>query len=126
MPTRIRAIALAPLLVVMVVIGCAATSRKPVPAPTSVPGHVVLGPEVEAFRPCGSTDELWIVGDSEALAALRSGYRALAQHPYQQTFVELVGMVGPTLDCGFCENYPGSFDVQSVVIQRRADPSDCQ
>jgi hypothetical protein len=105
--------ALAPAL------GCASDDSK------IFRGHVVIGPEVETFRPCGSKTGLSLDYDEKTRAPLAAKHRALVKDIYKDTFVVLQGVVGPKLDCGFCESYEGSFKVSRVLEHRVASPEDC-
>ncbi len=89
-------------------------------------GHLVLGPEVEVFRPCGAPEDLWLTGDHAIDEALHKAYERLASQPYEEIYVEVVGEIGPQMDCGFCESYSGSFLVRRVIRLRRSSESDCR
>ena len=88
-------------------------------------GFLVVAPEVETFQPCGSTSPLWLDIDLSSRAPVERRYRELITRPYEKTFAVLVGSPGPKLDCGFCENYEGSFKVQKILEHRRATQTEC-
>lgn len=88
-------------------------------------GHLSIWPEVEIFTPCGSDKALWLDYDKETRQPLASRHWELQKEPYGTTFAVLRGEVGPKLDCGFCENYEGSFKVLGVDEHRASGPNDC-
>ena len=88
-------------------------------------GFLVIAPEVEVFRPCGSESSLWLDFDLSPREPIAQKYLDLATTPYEETFAVLIGKPGPKLDCGFCEAYSGSFKVHQVLEHRRAVPTDC-
>jgi hypothetical protein len=92
---------------------------------TGVVGELVMAPEVETFQPCGTTKPLWITGDGALLRGLREAHLKGASDVYAPTIATLVGMAGPKLDCGFCEDYEGSFRVERVISHRTDRKSTC-
>jgi hypothetical protein len=89
-------------------------------------GHLVIDPEVEVFTPCGSKTELWLDYDSKTRAPLAAQHWKLRKKPYDSSFAIVKGIVGPKLDCGFCESYEGSFKVIEVQEHRASTPQDCK
>jgi hypothetical protein len=89
-------------------------------------GHLVIAPEVEVFRPCGSKKPLWLDYSSEMRAPMFRRYMELRKEPYEETYAVLRGTLGPRLDCGFCEHFQGSFKVLEVIEQRRDGPANCR
>ena len=89
-------------------------------------GFVVLGPEVETFRICGSRDPLWLDARPALWKTLRSSYDSLRTAPYQEVYAVLRGSPGPKLRCGFCEEYPGSFRVEAIVALNSVRPRTCK
>jgi hypothetical protein len=89
-------------------------------------GFLVIGPEVEVFRPCGSKTYLWLDYDPTTSEPMMKRYRELATKPYEETYAVLVGSIGPKLDCGFCDHYDGSFRVAKFLEQRRATTTVCK
>ena len=92
----------------LVALSCAQTTPP-------VMGRLILMPELETFQPCGSAEPLWLDGETDMLRALRAEHFELSTEPYAPTLAVLMGSVGPQLDCGFCENYEGSFHATRVV-----------
>lgn len=90
----------------------------------AVTGELTMAPEVETFKPCGTDEPLWLDGDPELLGKLRAEYRERAEAPYSPILPTLVGRRGPVLDCGFCEDYYGSFQVERVV-SHKSEPEAC-
>ena len=89
-------------------------------------GYVVLGPEVETFRLCGSPEARWLDGRADLLKQMRSTYQSLRATPYQEIYAVLRGRLGPRLDCGFCEGYSGSFKVETVIELKKFSPRQCK
>ena len=89
-------------------------------------GYIVMAPEVHTFEPCGAPDPLWVDGEPEVLVELRMRYQELAKQPYERTFAVLEGRAGGPLDCGFCEDYEGSFRIERVALHRRVEEGDCR
>lgn len=92
----------------------------------SYQGFLVLAPEVDTFTPCGSKEPLWLDLPKGAWEPLAKQYKKLAKKPYEGTYAVLIGKTGPKLDCGFCENYTGSFKVIKIVEHRIAKSTDCK
>lgn len=90
-----------------------------------VGGHYVWGAEVNVFSPCGSGLEYWVDAAPPILHTLREQYAALGLPPYQAVFIEVRGEIGPVLDCGFCEDYDGSFQVEELIQMRSPGPEEC-
>ena len=89
------------------------------------PGFLVVAHEAHVFRPCGEGDYLWIDAGPTLFTSLRNRYERLMRAPYDSTFAILVGARGPVLDCAFCEEFPGSFRVDRVVLHREVREGDC-
>lgn len=89
-------------------------------------GFLIIAPEVEIFRPCGSKTEFWLDYEVTTRESMTKRYRELTTRPYEETYAVLVGSLEPKLDCGFCENYEGSFKVTKVLEHRRATSSECK
>jgi putative lipoprotein len=93
--------------------------------PDLVSGHYVWGGEVNVFTPCGSAQDYWVTADPEVLRVLRAQYTSFQLPPYAPVFAELRGTVGPVLDCGFCQEYDGSFEVTELVRMSSLEAGDC-
>jgi hypothetical protein len=88
-------------------------------------GHLSIWPEAEVFTPCGSNEPLWLDYDTKTREPMAKQHWELQKTPYGTTFAVIEGEVGPTLDCGFCEEYKGSFKVHRMLEQRMSGPRDC-
>jgi putative lipoprotein len=77
-------------------------------------GHLVFGHEVRSFRPCGSTETLWVTDRSGLLWDI---HQELAPHtgPYEEVFFVLAGQRGPPLTEGFGADYSGELVVEEVI-----------
>jgi hypothetical protein len=89
-------------------------------------GHLIIAPETEVFRPCGSDKPLWLDYAPEMRALMLARYMELSARPYRETYVVLRGIPGPKLACAFCEYYPGSFKVLEVIEHRKDGPATCE
>ena len=89
-------------------------------------GFLVIAPEVEIFRPCGTKAELWLDYELTSREPMASRHGELITKPYEETYTVLLGSLGQKLDCGFCENYEGSFKVAKVLEHRRSTSSECK
>jgi hypothetical protein len=95
--------------------------------PKTYKGFLVIAPEAESFRPCGSATYLWLDYELESTRhPIAKRYRELATTPYEETYAVLIGTIGPKLDCGFCDSYEGSFEVKKAVEQRRVTSQVCK
>ncbi len=81
---------------------------------------------MNVFSPCGSDLEYWVDGAATVMQALREQYTAFGLAPYKVVFVEVRGEAGPVLDCGFCEEYDGSFKVDELIQMSSPGPEECQ
>ena len=127
---------LAIVLAVVVALGCGDPPESEIPRSTVVPGDsapadpsveglYVWGHEVRSFRPCGSAEDLWVVGAPEVLDPVNEEYRKLADTPYQPVFVRFEGKLSEAPTGGFGAEYDGAFRVRDVLEIRRAVASDC-
>lgn len=89
-------------------------------------GHLVIGPEAEVFKPCGANTDYWLDVDLVSRNALAERYMKLVKGAYDGVFVVFRGSLGPQLDCGFCEHYPGSFKVTETLELRSSGAGDCK
>jgi hypothetical protein len=101
--------------------------RQPDTAPpTSIRGQYIWGAEVNVFRPCDSDLEYWVVADPETMFSLRDQYVAFDLPPYEAVVAEVRGEFGPVLDCGFCEQYDGSFRMTEILAVESPGSEDCE
>jgi hypothetical protein len=91
-----------------------------------VEGLFVWGHEVRSFRPCGSQDELWVVGAPEITQPLIAEFRKLTERPYQPVYVRLVGEISNKQEDGFGADYDGTLRVREVLEVRPATGTDCR
>jgi len=89
-------------------------------------GHLSIWPESEVFIPCGSKEPLWLDYTSSTRDVLAKKHWELQSEPYGTTFAVIEGQIGPQLDCGFCEDFKGSFKVVNLIEHRSSSPSDCK
>lgn len=108
------------ILVSLLLSGCVAQNTK------TYRGHLSIWPEAEVFTPCESDIDLWLDYDMKTRGSLAKQHWKLQKEPYGTTFAVLKGEIGPKLDCGFCENYEGSFKVLDIEEHRASSSDDCK
>jgi hypothetical protein len=117
-----------PLALVLSGVSCSLRNagEAPVLGHGEVAGHVVFGVEVFTFTPCGTQEPLWIHGPRSVTDVLKQRQYELTSDVYEPYYAILRGSVGPQLDCGFCEDYEGSFEAKRVIFTRQAQEEDCR
>lgn len=92
-------------------------------------GHLYVGPENEAFYPCGSKTGYWFLAPKKVRNLLISeGLKKSSALSEQGVFVELDGELGrktKTFDGEFISAYPAFFHIKKVASIREVSPSDC-
>ena len=88
-------------------------------------GYLVIGHEVRSFRPCGQYEDLWLIGDSPALADLQAAYLTAVgdQAAYTPLFVSIIGHEVSAPETGFGAGYAAGLMVEEVV--RVWPPGNC-
>ena len=92
-------------------------------------GHLYVGPENEAFYPCGSKVGYWFVASPSVRGRLMSEGLAKSDSLSEQgVFVELDGDVGrATVESdGMASAYPAYFHIERLVVIRQVSADDCQ
>lgn len=105
--------------------GCAATPPAPL-EPGVVSGHLVMAPRMQVFIACQAEEPLWVVADDALRERLETRYTELVDEPGEEAFARVRGSVGPALDCQWCRDFPGSFQLDAVLEYRGASPEDCR
>lgn len=103
--------------------GCFTNSPEQTDASSfdGVKGSYIFGNEVNSFQPCGTTTELWVVGEQSIMTKLENQYMSLTNKPYEQVFVSFKGMKLPKAQDGFAADYSGQFKVTGVeVVQKES------
>jgi len=92
-------------------------------------GRLYVGPENEAFYPCGNKTGYWFLAPKKVRNLLISeGLKKSSALSEQGVFVELDGKLGrktKTSDGEFISAYPAFFHVKKVVSISEASPNDC-
>ena len=98
-------------------------------AAESFRGHLFIGPENEAFYPCGNSEGYWFLASNKIRSHLISvGLKkssALSEHGI---YVELAGKVGrktKASDGDYASTYPAFFHIQKVISISDVSKSDC-
>jgi hypothetical protein len=80
-------------------------------------GWLIVGHEVRSFLPCDENDELWLAGDSPALAEIIDSYRETMTGfpPYAPTFVVLAGKKTAPPGEGFAAEYGKAFSASEFI-----------
>ena len=102
----------------------AVADATPIPVEV-VEGFFVWGHEVRSFRPCGSEEELWAVGDPEVMEPLIAAHQQLTDKPYQGVYVRFRGRMSDAERPGFAADFAGMFRVVKVLEIRPATDTDC-
>jgi uncharacterized membrane protein len=80
----------------------------------TIRGHYLFGHEVRALRPCGGTEDLWVIDDTGLLADLHERLAgSLSGEP--RLSVIATGMSGPPPGDGFGADYPSAVTIHEVV-----------
>ena len=87
------------------------------PGEVVMAGDVVIGHEVRSFTACNDHQTFWLLGDSPALAEVRSAYlRAMRDAPpYAPLFMVIAGQSVDRSAEGFGADYPAGFRVMQVI-----------
>ena len=113
----------AAVFIAVITAGCASTGSTP------FRGHYSWGHEVRSFRPCGSDQAFWVVGDAAVLEPLREKAASVSQaqgRPYVPIYVEASGVVEGKATDGFAADYDGVYRFTAVQVADSSSPADCQ
>lgn len=92
-------------------------------------GHLYIGPENEAFYPCGNSTGYWFLASKEVRNHLvTEGLRKSSALSEQGVFAELDGEVGrktKSSDGDFISVYPAFFHIKKVLSISEVSPNDC-
>ena len=93
-------------------------------------GHLYIGPENEAFYPCGNTQGYWfLTSDKVRDRLMTEGLQNTSAFSDQGVFVVLVGKVGRKTmasDGDYASTYPAFFHIQEIISISEVSESDCQ
>lgn len=108
--------------------GCTTGTAPPAPASSAeLHGHLVLGPRLSAFRPCGSADSLWLEAASPLDAQLDATYLEQAGGPYEEAYLRLrARQVAVPADCAPCREHAGMLHLEQLLELRAAAADDCR
>jgi len=92
-------------------------------------GHLYIGPESEAFYPCGNTTGYWFLASKASRdRLLADGLAKSVALSEQGVFVEFEGRVGRKTkepdEAAY--QYPAYFHIKRVISVRTIGPNDCQ
>lgn len=104
--------------------GCATTT--PHTPQDALSGHLVMAPRMQVFVPCEAENPLWVVADGSLQERLETRYAELVDEPGEEAFAVVRGTMGPGLDCEWCRDFPGSFQLNEVIEYRVASERDCR
>lgn len=105
-------------------LACASTG--PVPVDGVWKGYYAHGPRARTFRPCGSKQVYWVVGENALLHKLRTEHAHETAAPYQAAYAELRGTVSKEKRSGRAAQYDGVFQVEEMVTLRAVAAGDCK
>ena len=115
------------LVVAMAVItsGCATTVASDT---AQLRGHYTWGHEVRTFRPCGSSQSFWVVGDAALIQPLQDLSASLAESrgkPYPPIYVEVSAIAQGKATDGFAAGHDGVYRFTSIQVINSQSPADC-
>jgi hypothetical protein len=88
-------------------------------------GFFSYGFETVAFRPCGSAEQWWVVGDGAAMETLIEQYSAVAGADYAEVYVEVRGDPSDPGTYGHLGAYTRELSLTEVVSVGGEPPADC-
>ena len=82
-----------------------------------VGGWLTIGHEVRTFKPCDSMEELWLMGQSPAMKAIKTAYRSVVPYrkPFQSVFMVLAGETLEPPTHGFGADYEAAYLATHLV-----------
>lgn len=110
------------VVIAVITAGCASTGSTP------FRGHYYWGHEVRTFRPCGSDQTFWVVGDAALLQPLQDKAARVSQaqgKPYVPIYVEASGVVEEKATDGFAADYDGVYRITAVQAANSISPENC-
>jgi hypothetical protein len=93
--------------------------------PTPMLGVYTWGAEVNTFRYCGGTTELWVAGPPPVVQELRAAHDSLTSRPYQGILVEAYLRHSGRVPDGFALDYDGLIEVAEVLRVEGDVPATC-
>lgn len=105
-------------LPLLVLASCA--SIPPAEPPRQVAGHYRFGFEIEAFQPCGNSEEWWVARADE----LRARVRTLPVEP-ERVYAVVRAHVSPEGMYGHLGAYSRQMSIVEVVEVKTPSKSDC-
>lgn len=126
--TVTRAACLAPLTLLALLAGCAGPgSPEQTTASRELHGHLVLGPQYSAFRPCGQSETLWLQAAAPLAAQLDATYLEQTGGPYEEAYLRLRGRPqASTEDCLPCREHAATLQLEQLLELRAAAAGDCR
>lgn len=101
--------------------GCSGPAPAPQAGATLQRGHLSLGPDGDAFLPCGTSQPLQVVAAPAIGERLLAEYLDLVGEPYEEAFLRLRGrqLAAACADC------PPRLRVEQILDLKAASPNDC-
>jgi hypothetical protein len=89
----------------------------PAPDENIYQGWLTIGHEVRSFLPCDAQDDLWLLGNSPAQAAIMAAYEKnmAGFPPYTPVFTILAGRKAPAPEQGFGAEHKGAFSASRLL-----------
>lgn len=88
-------------------------------------GHVVFGPEVSTFQPCGTDKSWWLTGEGDAMSLLRQTYDRVGPGASEGIYAEVRGVLSREGSYGHLGAYAREFYITGVQEARASGPGDC-
>lgn len=115
------------LLLLAAVSSCGRKEPPPPPAPAGevVTGAYAYGHNVNTFRPCGTSEVLWVEAPPAVLAHLEREYAVKAKAAFETVIVTARGTRGAQPAAGPGASYRGTFAMTELVSMRPLSGEEC-
>ncbi|MCL7462307.1 hypothetical protein [Pseudomonas sp. NW5] len=114
------------LLLTTLLAGCTASSL-PGSGSRELHGHLSLGPQFSALRPCGSEHSWQLVVPASLGEQLEARYLQQAGVPYEEAYLHArVRPQTQMADCRDCQEHAGILQLDELIELRAAASSDCR
>jgi hypothetical protein len=107
-----------PLLLLLLLSACALSPRGG--PPTEIEGHYRYGFEVEAFRPCGTAEEWWVMRSDQLRARVPEAERGSGE-----VYARVRARVGPEGEYGHLGAYSRMITIIDVLEVREPQDGTC-
>ncbi len=124
-----KRIHLLPLVLLALLLGgCAGSPEPPARAASlELRGHLVLGPQLSAFRPCTAAESFWLHAVPPLDAQLDATYLEQVGGPYEEAYLHLRARpLDSSQACDLCAGHAGALHLEQLLELRAASMDDCR